>query len=120
MDKAISETRLPDIKPFNIGKVRDIYGLDDRLLIVATDRISAFDVILPTAIPYKGKILTAISEFWFNFTESIIPNHVVSMNVNEFPQECQQYKNVLEGRSMLVKKAEVVPIESLVRGYISG
>ena len=94
--------------------------MGDYYLIVSTDRLSAFDVIMAQGIPYKGKVLTKISEFWFDFTKHIIPDHLVSTIVNDFPAECQQYKNILQGRSMLVKKAKVVPIECIVRGYISG
>lgn len=116
----ILTTNFQNLKLFKKGKVRDVYHVGDYYLIVSTDRLSAFDVIMAQGIPYKGKVLTKISEFWFNFTKSIISNHIVSINVEDFPQECQQYKNVLKGRSMLVKKAEVVPIECIVRGYISG
>ncbi len=98
MEEAIRETRLADIKPFNIGKVRDIYDLDDRLLIVATDRLSAFDVVLPTGIPYKGKILTALSEYWFNFTKDVVDNHLITADVAEFPAELQKHSDKLAGR----------------------
>jgi phosphoribosylaminoimidazole-succinocarboxamide synthase len=113
-------TDFPNLKLFKKGKVRDVYHIGDYYLIVSTDRLSAFDVIMAQGIPYKGKVLTKISEFWFNFTKSLIPNHIISTNVEDFPQECQQYKDILKGRAMLVKKAEVVPIECIVRGYISG
>ena len=116
----ILSTNFPNLKLFKRGKVRDVYSVGDFYLIVSTDRLSAFDVIMAQGIPYKGKVLTKISEFWFDFIKHIIPNHLISTNVDGFPAECQQYKNILRGRSMLVKKAEVVPIECIVRGYISG
>jgi len=118
--KVVLETNFPDLKLFKRGKVREIYDLGEYYLIVASDRVSAFDVILDQGIPFKGKVLTKISEFWFNYTKDIIENHLVSTNVKDFPAECQRYADVLEGRSMLVKKAEVVPIECIVRGYITG
>jgi phosphoribosylaminoimidazole-succinocarboxamide synthase len=116
----ILTTNFPNLKLFKRGKVRDVFIVGDYYLIVSTDRLSAFDVIMAQGIPYKGKVLAKISEFWFNYVKEIIPNHLVTMNVNEFPAECQEYKAQLSGRSMLVKKAEVVPIECIVRGYISG
>ena len=116
----ILKTNFPKLKLLKCGKVRDIYDAGEHYLIVSTDRLSAFDVIMAQGIPYKGKVLTKISEFWFNLTKDIIPNHVVTTDVNKFPSEFHQYKNDLEGRSMLVKKAKVIPIESIVRGYISG
>jgi len=118
--KVILETNFPKLNLVKRGKVRDIYDVGEYYLIVSTDRLSAFDVIMLQGIPYKGKVLTKISEFWFSFTKNIIQNHIVTTDVNKFPTECQQYKDDLEGRSMLVKKAEVVLIESIVRGYISG
>ncbi len=118
--KIILQTNFPDLKLVKQGKVRDIYDVGEYFLIVSTDRLSAFDVIMAQGIPMKGKVLTQISEFWFNFTKSIIQNHIVATDVNEFPPECAAYKNDLEGRSMLVKKAKVLPIECIVRGYISG
>jgi phosphoribosylaminoimidazole-succinocarboxamide synthase len=102
------------------GKVRDIYDLGDRLLIVATDRISAFDVVMPNPIPDKGRILTQLSGFWFNLTKGIVPNHIVSMEVEDYPKECQPYQEMLRNRSMLVVKTEVLPVECVVRGYLSG
>ena len=102
------------------GKVRDIYDFGDRLLIVATDQISAFDVVMPNPIPDKGKILTQLSKFWFDHTREIIPNHIVSTRLKDFPLECQPYEEMLRGRSMLVVKTEVLPIECVVRGYLSG
>jgi phosphoribosylaminoimidazole-succinocarboxamide synthase len=118
--KVILETNFTKLKFLKRGKVRDIYDVGEYYLIVSTDRLSAFDVIMLQGIPYKGKVLNKISEFWFNFTKDIISNHLISTNVNDFPSECHQYRDELEGRAMLVKKAEVIPIESIVRGYISG
>ncbi len=119
-EKVILQTNFPKLKFFKKGKVRDIYNLDEFYLIVSTDRLSAFDVIMDQGIPYKGKVLTRISEFWFKYSEHIIKNHLITTDVNKFPKECLEYGEDLEGRSMLVKKAEVVPIESVVRGYITG
>ncbi len=116
----ILSTDLKDLNLFKRGKVRDVYSVGDYYLIVSTDRLSAFDVIMSQGIPFKGKILTKISEFWFSFVKHIVPNHIVTTDVNEYPDECKQYADLLEGRSMLVKKADVVPIECIVRGYISG
>lgn len=116
---AITELNLP-LKEFKKGKVRDIYELDDSLLLIVTDRISAFDWVLPEAIPNKGICLTQISAFWFDFFKDIIPNHMISASVSEFPSELQSFSEELYGRSMLVKKANVLPIECIVRGYISG
>jgi phosphoribosylaminoimidazole-succinocarboxamide synthase len=120
MSKAVSETNFSDMKLLKRGKVRDIYDLDDKLLMIATDRISAFDVVMPDPIPDKGKILTGISLFWFDAVKSIVPNHIISFDVNNYPAGCGKYAEELEGRSMLVKKAETIPIECVVRGYISG
>lgn len=116
----ILSTNFPQLKLFKRGKVRDIYEVENYYLIVSTDRLSAFDVIMSQGIPYKGKVLTKISEFWFDFVKNIIPNHLISTNVDDFPTECKEYRHQLEGRSMLVKKADVVPVECIVRGYISG
>ena len=116
----ILTTNFPDLKLFKRGKVRDVYSIGEYYLIVSTDRLSAFDVIMAQGIPFKGKVLTKISEFWFDFSKQIIPDHLITTDVDEFPSECRQYKNILQGRSMLVKKAGVVPIECIVRGYISG
>ena len=102
------------------GKVRDIYDLGDRLLIVATDRISAFDVVMPNPIPDKGRILTQLSGFWFNLTKGIVPNHILSIEVEDYPKECHPYQEILRDRSMLVVKTEVLPVECVVRGYLSG
>jgi len=118
--KVILQTDLPDLNLVKKGKVRDIYDVGNHFLIVSTDRLSAFDVIMQQGIPYKGKVLTKISEFWFDFSRKIITNHLVSAAVADFPPACRQYRDELEGRSMLVNKAEVIPIECIVRGYISG
>src|SRR5713226_1798913 len=116
----MAEETLSGLKLFNRGKVRDIYDLGDRLLLVATDRISAFDVILPTEIPDKGKILTALSVYWFGVMKDIIPHHLISTNVDEFTHACHSHKAKLEGRSMLVKKSTPAPVECIIRGYLSG
>lgn len=114
------EEALPGLHLFARGKVRDIYDLGDKLLLVATDRISAFDVVLPTLIPGKGKILTALSEFWFEVMKDIIPNHLITACFDEFPAACLPYREKLEGRSMLVKKSTPAPVECIVRGYLAG
>jgi len=114
------QTDFQDLKLIGRGKVRDIYDLDNYLLIVTTDRISAFDVILPNGIPNKGKVLTKLSEFWFNLTSDIVKNHLITTDVSKMPEVCQKYKNILEGRTMLVEKAKPFPVECVVRGYISG
>ncbi len=116
----VKQTDFEDIKLFKRGKVRDVYDLGDTYLIVSTDRLSAYDVIMQEGIPLKGKILTKISEFWFNFTKNILPNHLITTDVNKFPEVCKKYSDVLKGRSMLVKKAELIPLECIVRGYITG
>jgi phosphoribosylaminoimidazole-succinocarboxamide synthase len=116
----VHETNLEGVPMKARGKVRDIYDLGDHLLIVATDRLSAFDVVLPDPIPDKGKVLTQISLFWFQQMADITPNHLVAWEVADFPQELQKYGEVLQGRSMLVKKAEPLAIEAIVRGYLSG
>ncbi len=114
------QTSFPNLKLFAKGKVRDIYEVGEYLLLVSTDRISAFDVIMNQGIPYKGMVLTKLSEFWFNFTHDIIPNHFITTNIDEYPVECREYADDLKGKSMLVKKANVIPIECIVRGYITG
>lgn len=116
----ISTTEFKSLRLKGRGKVRDIYDLGDRLLIVATDRISAFDVVMPNPIPDKGQILTQLSKFWFDLTKDIISNHVISTEVEDFPKECQPYKEHLKGRAMLVVKTEPLPVECVVRGYLSG
>lgn len=118
--KIILETNLSGLPAPKRGKVRDIYEVEDKLLIVSSDRLSAFDVIMNQGIPQKGIVLNTISTFWFNLTKDILPNHIISTDVDEFPEICQPHKEILRGRSMLVKKTKVVPIEAIVRGYISG
>jgi phosphoribosylaminoimidazole-succinocarboxamide synthase len=116
----ISTTEFKTLKLKGRGKVRDIYDLGDRLLIVATDRISAFDVVMPNPIPDKGKVLTQLSKFWFDMTKEIVPNHIISTDVKDFPEECRSYEEALRDRSMLVVKTQPLPIECVVRGYLSG
>ena len=120
MEKVILETNFEDIKLVKRGKVRDIYEIDDKYLLVSSDRLSAFDVIMNEGIPKKGRVLTKISEFWFDFIGDQIENHIISTNVDEYPEVCHKHKEDLFGRSMLVKKAELIPLECIVRGYISG
>jgi len=116
----VYETALPGLKLAKRGKVRDMYDLGDTLLMVATDRLSAFDVIMPDPIPDKGKVLTQISLFWFDLLKPLIHNHVISGNTEDYPLSCKPYRDILRGRSMLVKKAEAIPVECVVRGYLSG
>ena len=116
----ITETSLTNLDLANRGKVRDLYDLGEELLIISTDRISAFDVVLPNGIPYKGQILTGLSEFWFDYTKSIVDNHIITTDVSQYPDELQADAEVLEGRSMLVRKANRIDIECVVRGYIAG
>ncbi len=116
----ITETAFEGLRLVNRGKVRDIYEVGDHLLIVATDRISAFDVIMRDPIPDKGKILTRMSNFWFEKTKDIIENHIISTDVDQYPNECRPYKEEIRGRSMLVKKAKPLSVECVVRGYITG
>ena len=116
----MAEDTLSGLTLFNRGKVRDIYDLGDNLLLVASDRISAFDVILPTLIPDKGKILTALSVYWFNVIKDIQPHHLITTDVDQFPAACQPHKAKLEGRTMLVKKSLPAPVECIVRGYLAG
>jgi phosphoribosylaminoimidazole-succinocarboxamide synthase len=120
MDKALRETNLSDVGTPKRGKVRDIYDLGDKLLIVASDRLSAFDVVLPTGIQDKGKVLTKLSVFWFKQIEDIVKNHILEVNVDKYPDVLKKYSNDLRDRSMLVKKAKVIPVECVVRGYLSG
>ena len=117
---ALMETNFPNLNLINRGKVRDIYDLGEQLLIVATDRISAFDVVMPNPIPGKGRILTRLSQFWFSQMEPIVPNHLIAAEVKDYPASCQPYAQDLAGRSMLVKKAAPLPVECIVRGYLSG
>ena len=117
---AIMTTDLPGIKLFCRGKVRDIYDLDDRLLFVATDRISAFDWVLPNGIPDKGKILNSMSVFWFNFTRDLIDNHFITADFSDYPASLQPFRDQLDGRSMIVRKARRIDIECVARGYLIG
>jgi phosphoribosylaminoimidazole-succinocarboxamide synthase len=117
---AIIQTDLAGIKLHRRGKVRDVYDVGEHYLIIATDRLSAFDVVLPTPIPNKGKVLTQMSAFWFDHFKDYVPNHVVSTRVEEYPKALHQFKDQLDGRSMLVKKAQVFPVECVARGYLTG
>jgi phosphoribosylaminoimidazole-succinocarboxamide synthase len=114
------ETRLPGLRLWRRGKVRDVYDLGDHLLIVATDRLSAFDVVLPTGIPGKGVVLTQLSLFWFAQLRDVVPNHVVTANVDEYGPELREHREQLEGRSMVVLKTDPLPLECVVRGYLAG
>ncbi len=118
--RPILETKIPAVPLWRRGKVRDVYDLGDRLLIVATDRLSAFDVVLPTAIPDKGRVLTQLSLFWFRLLADVIPNHVVTSDVEAYPEPLRAYRDQLEGRSMIVAKTDPLPIECVVRGFIAG
>ena len=119
-DVIVMRTDFEGVKPPGRGKVRDIYDLGDTLLLVASDRISAFDVVLPEGIPGKGRVLNLISKFWFEQTKDIIRNHMISTDVNDYPSEFRKYREMLEGRSMLVMKTKPLPVECIVRGYIAG
>jgi phosphoribosylaminoimidazole-succinocarboxamide synthase len=121
LDPVLLKTDFPDLHLHASGKVRDVYQLDNEsLLFVATDRISAFDYVLATGIPHKGRVLTQISLFWFDFLSDIVPNHVITADVDRYPQPLQKYADQLRGRSMVVQRAEMFPVECVVRGYISG
>lgn len=120
MAKLINDTDFISLPLFIKGKVRNVYDLGDKLLIIVTDRISAFDVVFPNLIPNKGRVLNSISEFWFNYTRDIVGNHMVTTNVEEYPAGLAQFKDELQGRSMLVKKIEMLPAECIVRGYLEG
>ena len=113
-------TNLPGVKLFSRGKVRDVYEVDGRLLVVATDRLSAFDVVMREGIPDKGRVLTQLSRYWFNFVKGELPHHFVTARIAEYPAELQSFADQLEGRSMLVEKAQALPIECVVRGYLAG
>ena len=119
-ERGIMKTDFPGLTFAGAGKVRDIYDLNTQLLIVTTDRISAFDHIMPNPVPGKGEVLTKMSAFWFKKTEDIVANHLISTNPEEYPEECFPYRDILQGRSMLVKKAKPLPVECVVRGYLSG
>jgi phosphoribosylaminoimidazole-succinocarboxamide synthase len=121
LDSVLLQTDFPDLQLHASGKVRDVYQLDNEsLLFVATDRISAFDYILATGIPHKGRVLTQISLFWFDFLAGVVPNHVITADVDRYPQLARKYADQLRGRSMLVQRAEMFPVECVVRGYVSG
>src|SRR5207245_11051534 len=121
LDSVLLQTDFPELELYASGKVRDVYRLgNEHLLFVATDRISAFDYILPTGIPHKGKVLNQISLFWFDFLKDIVPNHLITADVRQYPAEIQKYADQLRGRSMVVMSADMVPVECVVRGYISG
>ena len=120
MSRVVSETDFPELNLLKRGKVRDVYDLEEHLLMVATDRISAFDVVMPNPVPDKGIILTQISLFWFDIMQPLIENHVIARDVKHYPKVCHPYAEFLQGRSMLVKKAQPLPVECIVRGYISG
>jgi phosphoribosylaminoimidazole-succinocarboxamide synthase len=120
MNQAIQETNLPDVPLFARGKVRDIYDLGNNLLIVATDRVSAFDVVMPTPIPGRGIILTQMSLFWFDMMDDIVSNHLVTADIARYPALLQKYSDQLEGRSMIVRKAQRIDVECVVRGYLAG
>jgi len=119
-EQGLRETDFRDLSLVSRGKVRDIYEVEGYLLIVASDRISAFDVVMPNPIPGKGSVLTRMSAFWFSLTEDIVQNHLVSTDVDRFPEACAPYREVLRGRSMLVKKTKPLPVECVIRGYLSG
>jgi phosphoribosylaminoimidazole-succinocarboxamide synthase len=118
--KVITSTSLPGVERISTGKVRDIYGVGENLLIVATDRISAFDCVLPQGIPDKGRVLTHMSLFWFDYLKDVVPNHLITAEVNEYPDPLPKFRDQLEGRSMLVKRCRMEPVECVARGYISG
>jgi phosphoribosylaminoimidazole-succinocarboxamide synthase len=121
LDSVLLQTDFPDLQLHASGKVRDVYQLDNAsLLFVATDRISAFDYILATGIPHKGRVLTQISLFWFDFLAGVVPNHLITADVDRYPQAARKYADQLRGRSMLVQRAEMFPVECVVRGYVSG
>jgi len=120
MEEVVLETHIKEYPLFAKGKVRDVYDLDDKLLIVATDRISAFDVVLPSGIPGKGKILTQMSLFWFDLVKNVAESHLITSEVDKYPDNLKKYRDILEKRSMLVKKAKRIDIECVVRGYIAG
>ena len=121
LDSVLLQTDFRDLELFASGKVRDVYQIgSDHLLFIATDRISAFDYVLATGIPHKGQVLTQISLFWFDFLKELVPNHLVTANVGQYPAEVRKYTDQLRGRSMLVQRAEMFPVECVVRGYLSG
>jgi phosphoribosylaminoimidazole-succinocarboxamide synthase len=121
LDSVLLKTDFPDLKLHASGKVRDVYDIDEQqLLFVASDRISAFDYVLATGIPHKGRVLNQISLFWFDFLADVVPNHLITADVEKYPPQVKKYADQLRGRSMLVRRAEIFPVECIVRGYISG
>src|SRR5947209_13436345 len=120
LNHVLLQTDFPELTLHARGKVRDLYSLNGHLLFVATDRISAFDYVLATGIPHKGRVLTQLSLFWFDFLKDVVPNHLVTADVSRYPAEVKPYADQLRGRSMLVQKAEMFPVECVVRGYLSG
>lgn len=120
MNKSVSDISLSEIPLFKRGKVRDVFEVEDKLLIVASDRISAFDFVLPAVIPDKGKVLTQLSKFWFDSMRLVCPNHMLATEIDAFPPVLHKYRDVLDKRSMLVKRTDVIPIECIVRGYLAG
>jgi phosphoribosylaminoimidazole-succinocarboxamide synthase len=118
--KIVTQTDIPGLKLFRRGKVRDVYECGEHLLMVATDRISAFDVVLPTPIPWKGAVLTQLSRFWFDMLQGVVPNHVVSADVASFPEDLQPFRDELDKRSMLLLRADMFPVECVARGYLAG
>lgn len=120
MTTPITQTNFANLQLLHRGKVRDLYAVEDHLLMVASDRISAFDVVMDDPIPNKGAILTKLSLFWFDYLKDIVPNHLITANVAEYPAACAPYREQLAGRSLLVKKAKPLPVECIVRGYLSG
>jgi len=120
MNSTVSKTNFEGLQLIHRGKVRDLYEVEDKLLMVASDRISAFDVVMDDPIPNKGLVLTRLSLFWFDYLRDIIPNHLITADVVKYPAVCKPYRDVLRGRSMLVKKAKPLPVECIVRGYLSG
>jgi phosphoribosylaminoimidazole-succinocarboxamide synthase len=120
MSEVLLQTNLPDLELVARGKVRDIYSVDGRLLIVATDRISAFDVVLPNGIPRKGEVLTRLSVFWFDVLKDVVPTHFITADIDAYPENLKKYRDQLERRSMLVHRLEMIPIECVARGYLSG
>src|SRR5262249_7434091 len=121
IDSVLLQTDFPDLELYASGKVRDVYRIDnEHLLFVATDRISAFDYVLATGIPHKGRVLTQLSLFWFDFLQDIVPNHFISAEIDQYPASVKKYANELRGRSMIVVRGEMFPVECVVRGYLSG
>ena len=118
--RLVTKLHLPNLPLFKEGKVRSVYDLGESLLLVASDRISAFDHILPTGIPQKGAVLTQLSEFWFDYLNEVVENHIISTDIKQMPEIVQQYRDTLDGRTMWVKKTDLIPIECVVRGYIIG